>query len=172
MRFLTNNPAHLRNRKSNLSGLDLLCHLPRPKLKSWLIYHVYSECLKSELHTQFGFQTSQLFPIPRQSQFQTLSAIQAARLSEIRTKVILAYIFHQLRPFYKKLCPKFPNDLAQCVWILDSWDCWFCLDFGHNHATSTSEIQTLQIQMAFFGFLMFRFWTFGFQTFTVHTLIP
>ena len=37
------------------------------------------------------------------------------------------------------------SNLAQCVWIVDSWDCWFCSDFGHNHATSMSEIQTLRV---------------------------
>ena len=103
---------------------------------------------------KFGFQIAQLCPILRQPRFQTLS--------EIQMPLNFTYIFTSLDHYiYKCMTLNSQYDLAQCVWISDSWDCWFCSDFGHNHATSMSEILNVPI-LALFGFQMFRF-----QTFTV-----
>ena len=53
----------------------------------------------------------------------------------------LAQTVLYIKKIYMTLNPQ--SDLAQFVQILDSWDCWFCSDFGHDHSTWTSEIQCI-----------------------------
>ena len=116
---------------------------------------LYSECLKSKL---VSISDSSVV-----SQFQTLSEILTAQLSEIRTKVKFAYIFTSLDHF---ITLNSQNDLAYIVcldfgqlWllVLYRFGTWSCnLDIWNPNAKSVPILE------------LFGLWMFWFKIFTVN----